>query len=97
MRLPKPNLRKLGWRGVALIGLTLFLISLLLWERCGLRGCPNIDQLIAYQPGGESILYDARGNSFAELAPIQHEVVKLSSLPDLVPAAFVAVDDKRFY
>ena len=97
MQLPKPNLRKLGWRGVALIALTLFLISLLLWERCGLRGCPNIDQLTAYQPGGESILYDARGNSFAELAPIQHEVVKLSSLPDHVPAAFVAVEDKRFY
>ena len=97
MRIPKPNLKKLGWRGVALIALGMFLVSLLLWQRCGLRGCPNIDQLTAYQPGGASILYDGQGNRFAELAPIQHEVIKLSSLPDYVPAAFVAVEDKRFY
>ncbi len=81
--------------GIAL--LAVFLLVVLLWQRCGLRGCPNIDQLSAYQPGGQSILFDAQGNRFAELAPIQHEVIKLSSLPDYVPAAFVAVEDKRFY
>lgn len=97
MRIPRPSFRKLGWRGAALILLAIFLIALLLWQRCGIRGCPNIDQLTAYQPGGESVLFDAEGERFAELAPIQHEVVKLSSLPDYVPAAFVAVEDKRFY
>ena len=88
----RPNAREVG------IGLLIVLIiSLILWQRCGLRGCPNVDQLTAYQPGGESILFDAQGNQFAELAPIQHEVIKLSSLPEYVPAAFVAVEDKRFY
>jgi penicillin-binding protein 1A len=92
-----PKLRKPRWRTVALVGLVALLFGVLLWQRCGWRGCPNIDQLSAYQPGGESILYDASGKRFAELAPIQHEVVKLSSLPDYLPAAFVAVEDKRFY
>lgn len=97
MALKRPNLRAPGWRRIALAALAVLALSLLLWQRCGLRGCPNIDQLSAYQPGGESILYDASGKRFAEVAPIQHEVVKLSSLPEYVPAAFVAVEDKRFY
>src|SRR5918992_4687170 len=97
MRIPKPNWRKPTWRELAAGLVIVLLISLLLWWRCGLRGCPNIDQLSAYQPGGQSILYDVRGNRFGELAPIQHAVVKLSSLPEYVPGAFVAVEDKRFY
>ncbi len=97
MQLKKPNLRGFGWRELGIATLVALLLGILLWQRCGLRGCPNIDQLSAYQPGGESILYDANGDRFAELAPIQHDVVKLSSLPDYVPAAFVAVEDKRFY
>ena len=97
MQLKKPNLRGFGWRQLGLATLVALLLGVLLWQRCGLRGCPNIDQLSAYQPGGESVLYDSNGERFAELAPIQHDVVKLSSLPDYVPAAFVAVEDKRFY
>jgi penicillin-binding protein 1A len=97
MTTAKPKLRGFGWRELGLAVLAALLLAMLLWFRCGLRGCPNIDQLTAYQPGGQSILYDAKGNRFAELAPIQHEVVKLSTLPDYLPAAFVAVEDKRFY
>ena len=89
--------RGFGWRELAIGLLIGFVILFVLWQRCGLRGCPNVETLAAYQPGGESILYDANGKQFGELAPIQHEVVKLSSLPDYVPAAFVAVEDKRFY
>ncbi|HEY0810827.1 MAG TPA: PBP1A family penicillin-binding protein [Longimicrobiales bacterium] len=97
MRIPKPTWRKPTWRELAAGLVIILLIFVVLWWRCGLRGCPNIDQLSAYQPGGQSILYDARGNRLGELAPIQHDVVKLSSLPEYVPAAFVAVEDKRFY
>src|SRR5687767_7956851 len=97
MRIGKLKLQRFGWRELGVALLAALLLAVLLWQRCGLRGCPNIEQLTAYQPGGASILYDAQGNRFAELAPIQHDVVKLSSLPDYVPAAFVAVEDKRFY
>ncbi len=93
----KRRIRLARWRLItgALLGAAL--IGFLLWHRCGLRGCPNVDQLSAYQPGGQSVLYDARGQRFADLTPAQHAVVKLDSLPDYLPAAFVAIEDKRFY
>ncbi|HEX6307347.1 MAG TPA: PBP1A family penicillin-binding protein [Longimicrobiales bacterium] len=79
-------------------GLAAFLIVLgLAWERCGVRGCPNVDRLTSYQPGGATVLLDARGEQFADLAPIDYEVIALDALPAHVPAAFIAVEDKRFY
>ena len=69
----------------------------LLWQRCGLSGCPNVEGLAAYQPGGASVLLDRDGEEFATLAPIDHAVIELEDLPEHVPAAFVAVEDKRFY
>ncbi|MBX6363418.1 MAG: PBP1A family penicillin-binding protein [Gemmatimonadetes bacterium] len=77
--------------GVVLLG------DVVLWERCGLTGCPDVRQLSAYQPGGASVLLDRRGRKFAELRPVDREVVRLATLPSYVPAAFVAVEDKRFY
>jgi penicillin-binding protein 1A len=68
----------------------------LLWQRCGLSGCPNVEALAAYQPGGASVLLDREGEEFATLSPIEHAVVALADLPDYVPAAFIAVEDKRF-
>jgi len=79
--------------GVAL----LLLIMGVLWQRCGVRGCPNVDRLAAYQPGGASVLLDAAGRPFADLSPIAHEIVPLDSLPPHVPAAFIAVEDRRFF
>ncbi|MGQ0814871.1 MAG: transglycosylase domain-containing protein [Gemmatimonadota bacterium] len=84
-------------RTVAIATAVAIAVAIALWQRCGLRGCPNVDQLAAYQPGNESVLYDANGRRFDELKPIEHQVVKLASLPDYLPAAFVAVEDKRFY
>jgi penicillin-binding protein 1A len=77
--------------------LALVFLLWVLWQRCGLSGCPNVAGLAAYQPGGASVLLDRNGEEFATLAPIDHEVVALDSLPEYVPAAFVAVEDKRFY
>ncbi|HSJ31734.1 MAG TPA: PBP1A family penicillin-binding protein [Longimicrobiales bacterium] len=81
-----------------LAGMAIFIVVLgLLWERCGVAGCPNVERLNSYQPGGATILLDADGAQFADLAPIDHAVISLDSLPDHVPAAFIAVEDKRFY
>ncbi|HSJ06440.1 MAG TPA: PBP1A family penicillin-binding protein [Longimicrobiales bacterium] len=81
-----------------LVGILAVAIMLgLLWQRCGLGGCPNVGRLTAYQPGGASVLLDVRGDTFASLAPVEHEVVALETLPDYVPAAFLAVEDQRFY
>jgi len=68
-----------------------------LWQRCGILGCPAVEQLNAYQPGGGAVLLDRDGGQFAVLSPIAHAVVSLQDLPRYVPQAFIAVEDKRFY
>jgi penicillin-binding protein 1A len=79
-------------------GLVVFIVLLgVLWERCGIDGCPNVERLTSYQPGGATVLLDADGEQFADLAPVDHAVIVLDSLPAHVPAAFLAVEDKRFY
>jgi penicillin-binding protein 1A len=77
--------------------LALVFCTWVLWRRCGFSGCPNVERLASYQPGGATILLDNQGEKFADLAPSHHEIVKLETLPDFVPAAFVAVEDRRFY
>ena len=77
--------------------LTITFLTWLMWRRCGISGCPNVQRLSSYQPGGASILLDSDGKRFADLSPGQHAMVRLDSLPAYVPAAFVAVEDKRFY
>lgn len=69
----------------------------ILWQRCGLYGCPDVMRLRAYQPGGAPVLFDRRGRPWGELRPVDRVIVPLESLPWYVPAAFVAVEDKRFY
>ena len=80
------------WAVVAIM-----LVGATLWQRCGLRGCPSVATLASYQPGGASVLLDRTGERFADLGPVDHAVVEIESLPDHVAAAFVAVEDKRFY
>ncbi|HEX2252586.1 MAG TPA: PBP1A family penicillin-binding protein [Thermoanaerobaculia bacterium] len=66
------------------------------WWTCGFRGCPNVDTLSSYTPEGAPVLLDRNGEPFAELKPAGHQVVELESLPEYVPEAFIAVEDRRF-
>ena len=72
-------------------------LAALMWERCGIAGCPDVSRLASYQPGNASVLLDRGGRPFADLSPVRHRLVKLEDLPEYVPAAFIAVEDKRFY
>jgi penicillin-binding protein 1A len=67
------------------------------WSRCGLIGCPDVRRLTSYQPGGAPVLLDRNGRPFADLAPVEGEIVPLRSLPRHVPQAFLAAEDRRFY
>ncbi|HEV2853168.1 MAG TPA: PBP1A family penicillin-binding protein [Thermoanaerobaculia bacterium] len=67
------------------------------WSRCFFDGCPNVESLAVYQPGGAPVLLDRHGEAFADLAPAEREAVPLSSLPSHVAQAFLAVEDQRFY
>ncbi len=72
------------------------LLLLVAWERCGVRGCPNVERLAAFQPGGAPVLLDRDGEPFADLTPVDYTIVPLESLPDFVAEAFIAVEDQRF-
>ncbi|MGQ0562592.1 MAG: transglycosylase domain-containing protein, partial [Gemmatimonadota bacterium] len=88
--------RQLGLKLLALAIVVTYLADYTLYATCGLRGCPDALKLVAYQPGGASVLLDRNGRKFADLAPVEREMVKLAALPDYVAAAFIAVEDQRF-
>ncbi len=106
------KLRRLDWRAVwrsvwdsppRLLALVLALVYAAAlffgfsWSRCFFTACPNVAKLAVYQPGGAPVLLDRNGETFADLAPAERAIVPLSSLPSLVPQAFLAVEDQRFY
>ncbi len=67
------------------------------WSHCFFSTCPNVAKLAVFQPGGAPVLLDRNGEVFADLASAERKIVPLSSLPSLVPQAFLAVEDQRFY
>ncbi|MEO5511035.1 MAG: PBP1A family penicillin-binding protein [Longimicrobiales bacterium] len=73
------------------------LLALVLWLNCGVRGCPDVGRLTAYQPDGAPVLLDRNKKQFGNLAPFERRIVSIDSLPDYVANAFVAVEDRRFY
>lgn len=83
--------------GLASIGLVLLIGAWILWSRCGVAGCPSIDGIAAFQPAEASVLLDRHGVAFAQLSPVEYEVVAIDSLPDWVGQAFIAVEDRRFF
>jgi len=90
-------LRRFRSRRVLASMVALSAILWLLWARCGVRGCPAVERLAAYQPGGALVLLDRRGEAFARIAPVERRTVSVESLPKYVPAAFIAVEDRRFF
>jgi len=59
--------------------------------------CPSIAQIRTFEPQQASKLYSHDGRLLAELGIERRTPVSISALPDYVPQAFVAVEDKRFY
>ena len=90
-----PRRTALLWLGVAPL-LTLLIISFA-WEKCFFAGCPDVQGLAAFQPGGAPVLLDRHGEVFADLTPVEQEVVPLFEMPAHVAQAFIAVEDRRFY
>ncbi len=66
------------------------------WTRCGVRGCPDVGVLAAYQHGGGPLLLDRGGMPLARVTPLARTTVPIGSLPAYLPEAFIAVEDKRF-
>jgi penicillin-binding protein 1A len=83
-------------RGIAIAVPALAILLAVAWSRCLFMGCPDVHRLMSYRPGGASVLVDRSDKAFADLAPIEGELIHLASLPPHVPDAFIAIEDQRF-
>ncbi|HUF78231.1 MAG TPA: PBP1A family penicillin-binding protein [Thermoanaerobaculia bacterium] len=81
---------------MGLLSLLPFLPLAVVYQRCGLGGCPEVSRLGAFQPDGSPVVLDRHGERFAELRLADRLLVKLDELPAHVPEAFIAVEDQRF-
>ncbi|HEX9631435.1 MAG TPA: PBP1A family penicillin-binding protein [Gemmatimonadales bacterium] len=68
------------------------------WSRaCAGANCPSIGALDAYRPTEALKIYAADGRLLTSLGTERRTVVRLEELPPALPAAFIAVEDKRFF
>ncbi|MGH7576926.1 MAG: transglycosylase domain-containing protein, partial [Longimicrobiales bacterium] len=88
------KMRLLRWALVAL-GISV-LVFAVLWERCGLRGCPDVNGLRARIPDEASILLDRDGNEISKLYVKRRIVVPTDSIAEVMQDAIVAIEDRRF-
>ena len=83
--------------GVGLLGLGLG-VAWGSWSRaCAGATCPSIGALDAYRPTEALKIYAADGRLLTSLGTERRTVVRLDELPPALPAAFLAVEDKRFF
>lgn len=98
-----PQPRIIHWNqnhlGLLLIGLALLLtgfITFLLFVFVALN-IPSIKSLAAYQPKETTIIKDRYGKIIDRIYLENRVVVPLDTLPPLLPKAFIAAEDSRFY
>jgi len=58
---------------------------------------PDITTLSSYRPAEASLVVDAKGRELTRFYRENRRVVKLAEMPPLLPKAFVAAEDGRFY
>jgi len=94
--------RKRRWKrrlGIALAVLLVMGVGSFAWlwfAPCGFGGCAPVGELDRFQAEG-SQLFDMRGQPIGSLAMVNRRVVSLDSLPEYLPQAVLAVEDRRFY
>ena len=59
--------------------------------------CPSIAQITTWEPEQTSKLLSHDGRLIAEIGLERRTPMALSALPEFVPQAFLAIEDKRFY
>jgi penicillin-binding protein 1A len=84
------------WLALATVG-ALALTAGAAWKTCGFAACPDAGRLAAYRPGGAPLLLDRHGQVLAKLVPEEFAEVKLRALPPYLAAAFLAIEDRRFF
>ncbi len=64
---------------------------------CGFAGCPTTAELQSFRPSEGSRILDRNGVLLGRLTHVRRLNVPLSRVPKHVRAAFLAVEDRRFY
>jgi penicillin-binding protein 1A len=59
--------------------------------------CPSIAQIHTWEPEQTSKVFDRHGELIAEIGSQARTHTAIETLPDHVPQAFIAVEDRRFY
>lgn len=91
-----PWRRRLSIFSGVLLVLALAAFGWLWFGPCGLGGCAPVSDLEQFQAEG-SLLFDRAGQPIGTLATVNRRVVPLDSLPEHLPQAVLAVEDRRFY
>ena len=67
------------------------------WTRACAGTCPTAESIESFAPRQASLVLDARGGVLGQFYRERRTVIDIDSLPDFVPMAFVAIEDKRFF
>jgi len=91
---------RFNWRTAASVtaGLVLAVVlGLWVWIYWGLPRVPDADALWALNRQQSTMFVDAQGEIIGVRGPYYGRRTALSELPDHVPQAFLAIEDRRFY
>jgi penicillin-binding protein 1A len=88
--------RKIKIGLLSVLALALVGFGWLWFAPCGLGGCAPVSELERYRAEGSELL-DASGKPFGTLSAADRRALPLDSLPEYLPRAFLAVEDRRFY
>jgi membrane peptidoglycan carboxypeptidase len=67
------------------------------WTRACPGACPTAEQIEDFAPRQSSLVLDARGNLLGSFYRERRNLISIDSLPEHVPMAFVAIEDRRFF
>jgi penicillin-binding protein 1A len=83
--------------GIAAMFGVIFGSAFLYSYSCGFHGCPSFAQIRAFRPSEGGRVLDRDGELLGHLHPIRRLTVPIDRIPPAVRAAFIAVEDRRFY
>ncbi|HUR94778.1 MAG TPA: PBP1A family penicillin-binding protein [Gemmatimonadales bacterium] len=96
LKLSLPSGRRLGFAALALLALAV--VAAGSWTfTCGFDGCPSAADIQAFRPSEGSRVLDRSGAMLGRLEYVRRVNVPLTRVPRHVRAAFIAVEDRRFF
>jgi 1A family penicillin-binding protein len=82
---------------LAAVVVVVAVVLVVAYQTCGFEGCPPVDQVAGFVPDEASVVVDREGREVEKLFRVHRVMVGIDSLPDYVPQAFIATEDRSFY